>query len=407
MRRSPRRRPPSTANHPDQAQHDLDLARDLSAPVAGIQRVETALRRETGSEAQISDLLEKADAADRAGHLDDGNASALAIYQQAVEAAPDNAVVLDRRRALLTRMLGGVDALLAHDDVDGAQKLVDRVASVDPGDLDLPAARTRMAEANQRRQKEQARLLDGADADLRAGKIDAAVALWRQVLAQSPDDLRAHGGLRAAGDALVREANHDAADFDFSGAQAALAKARVLAPESPSLRATEQHLQQARALRAGMGRVGRDKANIDDLLAAADHAIVRDELVDPPGDSAFDKLHEASEIAPGDPRVVAANRRFVATIAACIQHGMTDNRLARASACFVALTTVQPTYAELPSIRATLAKHWLAYADERIGAGELDIAQHAIDSAKRLTPGDPAIAAMLTRVQQARAGGGR
>ncbi|HTA65395.1 MAG TPA: hypothetical protein VK753_07820, partial [Xanthomonadaceae bacterium] len=142
-------------------------------------------------------------------------------------------------------------------------------------------------------------------------------------------------------------------------------------------------------------------------LAAADHALVHDELVDPPGDSAFDKLHEASEIAPGDPRVVAANRRFVATVAACVQQKMTDNSLARASACFDALTTVQPTYRSLPSMRTTLAKHWLAYADERIGAGELDTAQRAIDSAKRLTPDDPAIAAMDERLRQARAGSKR
>ncbi|HTA64274.1 MAG TPA: hypothetical protein VK753_02110, partial [Xanthomonadaceae bacterium] len=253
------------ANHPDVAQRDLDLARDLSAPVAGIQKVETALRRETGSEAQIAALLAKADAAERAGHIDDGDASALAIYQQAIAAAPDNALVLDRRRALLARMLTGIDPLLAHDDVDGAQKLIDRVAALDPGHLDLPNARARLAEANQRRQKDQTHQLDVADADLHAGKVDEAVAIWRQVLAQSPDDIRAHGGLRAAAEVLVRQANRDASDFDFAGAQAALAKAHALAPELPSLRATAQHLQQARLQRAGMNRgMMKDKANVDD-----------------------------------------------------------------------------------------------------------------------------------------------
>ncbi|HEY2345944.1 MAG TPA: hypothetical protein VGH80_08675 [Xanthomonadaceae bacterium] len=392
------------AHRIDEAQRALDLARELSAPVVAVQKVEASLRGATGSEAQIAALLDRAAAAERAGHLDDGDDSALAIYQQAIAAAPDNALVLDRRRTLLAKMLGGIDALLASGDVAGAQKLVDRVAGVDPGNLDLPNARARLADASQRQQREQARLLDGADADLRAGRIDAAVATWRQVLAQSPDDARAGAGLRAAGEALVREANHDASDFDFAGAQAALDKARTLAPELPSLRATTQHLAQARMQRAGMDRALKGKQGITDLLAAADHAIVRDELVDPPGDSAFDKLHEAAAIAPADPRVIAARKRFVATVAACVQGGMTDNRLAHASACLDALATIQPTYASLPSLRAELARHWLAYADERIGAGELDTAQRAIDSAKRLTPDDPAIAALQARARQARAG---
>jgi tetratricopeptide (TPR) repeat protein len=396
------------ANRIDEARRDLDLARDLAVPVADLQPVEQALRRSTGGESKVGAWIAKADAAERAGHLDDGDASALAFYQQALAAAPDNAVALAKRRALLGRLLGGVGDLLAHDDVDGARKLVDRVAAVDPGHLDLPATRARLAEAEAQRARTNDRLLDGADADLRAGRIDAAVATWRRVLAQDPANLRSHTGLRAAGEALVRDANRAASDFDFAGAQAALAKARSLSPELPSLRAAELHMQQARAMRSGMGPIGTrgaiDKTRIDDLLAAADHAIARDELVDPPGDSAFDKLHAASALAPGDPRVLAANRRFVATVVACAQREMTDNRLARASACLDALITIQPTYASLPSLRTSLAKHWLAYADERIGAGEIDTAEHAIASAKRLTPDDPAIAAMQARAQQARGG---
>ena len=299
-----------------------------------------------------------------------------------------------------------IDPLLARGDVDGARGLVDRVASVDPGHLDLPGARARVAEANQRLQQELGRQIHRADAALRAGKVDDAVAVWRQVLAQrSPGQPRAHAGLRAAGEELVREANLHAANFEFPEAQATLERARALAPELASLRATTQHLEQARMQRAGMvNRDGHDKQRLDDLLAEADHAIVRDQLVDPPGDSAFDKLHAALAIAPGDRRVIAANRRFVATVAACVDHAMTDNRLARASGCLDALAATQPTYASLPSLRATLARHWIAYADERIGAGEIDTAGRAVDSARRLAPDDPAVAAMAIRVQQAHVG---
>jgi tetratricopeptide (TPR) repeat protein len=390
-------------NHPQDARREIDLARDLGVAVADLQPVEEALQRGGDSDDRLASLLVQAEVAEHAGHLDDGAASALAIYQQALAAAPDNAVVLARRQALLAQMLAGIDALLAQGDVAGARKLVDRVAAVDPGDFDLPAARARLAEATQKRQDAQAHVLDAADADLRAGRRDAAVSAYRKVLADVPDNLRARAGLRSAGEALVVEANRAAADFDFPRAEAALAQARAFAPELPTLRAAEQHLRLARARRANIPTMA-SKASVDDLLAAADHAIVRDQLVDPPGDSAYDKLRAASAIAPGDPRVIAATKRFAVTAVACYQREMTGNQLARAEACLDALIAMQPSYAHLSSMRQELAARWLAVADERLGAGELDTAQRAIASAQRWTPNNPAIPALQTRLQQARAG---
>ncbi len=393
-------------NHPQEAHRALELARDVGVPVADLQPVEDALRQRGGGVDQLTQLLAQAEAAERAGHPDDGDGSALAIYQRALSASPGNAVVLARRQALLARMLAGIDGLLAQGDMAATQKLVDRVAMVDPNHLDLPAARARLGEGIQRRQAAQSHALDAADADLRADRIDAAVAAYRKVLAESPDNLRAHGGLRAAGELLVADANRAAADFDFEHAEAMLAQARSLAPELPALRVAVQHLQQARAHRATLPTAA-NRATVDDLLAAADHAIVRDELVDPPGDSAFDKLRAASAIAPGDPRVVAATKRFAATAVACYRREMTDNRLARAEACFDALIATQPSYPQLQSMRQALAARWLAVADERLGAGEYDNAQRAITSAQRWTPNDPAIPALLVRLQQARAGSHR
>jgi len=393
-------------NHRQDARRDLDLARDLGVAVADLQPVEDALRRGGDSDSELESLLAQAAAAEQAGHLDDGAAGALAFYEQALAAAPDNAVVLARRQALLARMLSGIDALLARGDLVAARKLVDRVGAVDPGDFDLPAARARLAEAVQKRQDAQARILDAADASLRAGRLDAAVSAYRKVLADAPDNMRAHAGMRSAAESLVVEANRATADFDFTHADAALAQARSLAPDLPSLRAAEQHLRLARVRHATIPNAA-SKASIDDLLAAADHAIVRNELVDPPGDSAYDKLRAASAIAPVDPRVIAATKRFAATAVACYQREMTGNRLARAEACLDALIAMQPSYARLSTMRQELAARWLAVADERLGAGELDTAQHAIASARRWAPNNPAIPALQTRLQQARAGGKR
>lgn len=392
------------ANHPDVARRDLDLARDLSAPVAAIDRVEASLRHHTGSEAQLADWLAKAAAAAQAGHLDDGDASALALYQQALAMAPDNALVLDRRAALLSRMLAGEGALLAKGDLQGARALVDRVASVDPGHLDLPNAKSRLAAAEQQRQRDLNRLLDRADADWRAHKTDAAIAIWRQALAQAPDTARAHAGLKTAAEAWVQQADHALAQSEFATAQALLDKARALVPDLPSVHVGEQRLHQLRLQRSGLGRTPGERARLGEFLAASERALARGDLVDPPGESAFDFLHQAAAIAPTDPRVLAVNQRFVATVSSCIQTAMIENRLARASGCLDALAAVRPLWPELSSLRTTLARRWLDYADERIGAGELEIAARAVESARRLNPHDPAVAAMAKRIQQARGG---
>ena len=102
--------------------------------------------------------------------------------------------------------------------------------------------------------------------------------------------------------------------------------------------------------------------------------------------------------------MIEATKRFGVTAIACFQREMTGNRLARAEACFDALIATQPAYPQLPSMRQNLAARWLAVADERLGAGELDNAQRAIGSAQRWSPNDSAIPALKTRLQQARAG---
>ena len=399
-------------NRPQAARDALELARALGVQPADLRPVEDALRKREGGEDHVAALLAQADAAERGGHRDDGARSALALYQQALDAAPGNAVVLARRQALLAKMLAGIDPLLARNDVAGAQRVVDRVAAIDPGHLDLPNARARLAAAVQKQQRARKDALDAADAALHGGRIDAAIDGYRKVLATAPDETRARSGLRASAEALVRNARRAAADFRFDDAQSALAQARAIAPGLPTIVAAGQYLQQVQARRAGFDASastghGNDNARIDDLLAAADHAIVRNQLIDPPGDSAFDKLRAASAIAPADPRVVAANRRFGATAAACFQREMTANRLARAEGCMEALIAIEPAHAGLPTMQHALAARWLDVADERIGAGELDTAQRAIASAQRWTPNDPAIPALQARLQQARAGGKR
>ena len=393
-----------------QARAALALAHRLSVPVAEIQPLDEALRENAAVGTSIAVLLDQAAVAGRAGHLDTGSNGALALYQRALAADPGNAVALARRQALFAQLLDRAGARANAGDVDAAAATIEEVATIDIANPDLPVARAQLAVARERREHGQAHALEIADVALRHGRIDAAVDGYHAVLAHETDNVRAHAGLRAAADAYALQAGRQTSEFEFKRAEGLLAQARVLAADAPSVRVAEQHLRSARAHRGSSTpsrNIGADKQRVASLLADAERAIGNDDLLDPPGDSAFDKLRAAAAIAPSDLDVRAAQRRFGPAAITCYQRALVANKLDRAEGCLDALITIQPGYARLSSMREALARRWLAVADERLGAGEFEAVRHALDAARRLSPRLRGLPALETRLQQARGGGGR
>ncbi|MEO5596315.1 MAG: hypothetical protein ABIQ97_04150 [Lysobacteraceae bacterium] len=390
-----------------QARDALELAHRLAAPAADVEPLDAQLRKSEGAGVSIDTLLDQAAAAEKAGHLDDGDQAALALYQQALAVAPGNAVVLSRRNALLSTQLDQAVAQAQRGDLDAAQAVIDRVAAIDPGHLDLPFARAHEATARQQQDSGRSRLLDRADADLRNGRVDAAVRGYRAATAQDAGESRAIAGLHAAAEAYLVQANNATSDFDFARAESLLTKASALSPEATSLNAATQHLRTARAQRnpPAEARLSREqRAQLDGLLEDATRAMRNDKLLDPPGDSAYDKLRAAAAIAPADPAVRAAQRDFGPAAVACFERALTANQLDRAEGCLQALTTVAPGFARLSSMREALAERWLAVADERLGAGEFRAVRHALDSARQLSPRLHGLTAMEARLELARRG---
>lgn len=393
-----------------QARVALALAQRLSAPIAEIAPLQVQLQQRDNAGVSIATLLDQADVAQRAGHLDDGDQAALALYQQALAAAPGNVVVLARRNALLSNLLDQAVARVQRGDLDTAQVLIDRVAAIDPGHLDLPFARAREATARQQQERGRVRSLDRADADLHGGRLDAAVQGYRAARVQDAAEPRAIAGLRAAAEAYVAKASRATSDFDFAKAEGLLANARALDPDTASLHAAIEHLRGARAQR--VAQLSRqpgpaDRVHLHRLLEDATRAMRNGQLLDPPGESAFDTLRAAAAIAPGDPGVIKAQRQFGPAAVACFDRALMANQLDRADGCLVAVATVEPTYPRLATMREALAARWLAVADERLGAGEFRAVRHALDSARRLSPRLHGLAAMEARLELARPGSGK
>src|SRR5690606_29704374 len=155
-----------------------------------------------------------------AGRLEELPDGALALYAEALARWPENALALQGRRQALTELLRRAEVALDHDDLATAQALVARVVADDPSHLDLPAVRARLGEAQSRQAGRREAALAAAAAALRRGQPETAGAAYRELLAADPESLEARAGLDDAAAALAARAGRQAADFDFTAAEA-------------------------------------------------------------------------------------------------------------------------------------------------------------------------------------------
>jgi tetratricopeptide (TPR) repeat protein len=383
------------------ARSRLELARMMAAPAADLSLLELELQRLESTGADVADKLERARAAQAAGQLEQVPDGALALYSDVLRLQPDNAIALDGRRVILAGLLRDADAALDRGDVAAAQALVARVIETDPSHLDLPARQARLGEVLSQQQRVREDVLSRAAQAQRDGRLEDAAAAYLSLLASDPAAVEARQGLDDTAAAMAARAGREAADFDFDAAEASLRLARQWAPQSPAIAAAETRLTQSRAAREQVPAGGADPARLRRLVEGAQTAMRRGELIDPPGDSAWDQLRAASAIAPDDPQVRAALGEYDRRARACFEDELAGNRLSRAQACLDARAVRERGGDSLAGDRRRLADRWLAFAEERLGANELALARRALDSAQALDPTHPGLVLIAERLRRA------
>jgi len=150
-----------------------------------------------------------------------------------------------------------------------------------------------------------------ADEDLRRGRLQQAADGYRAVLQRSADDKAAKEGLAKVAAAHAARAQRLAADFDFDAAEQELATARNLDPDAATIREAVDDLARARAARERLPSSvnAARQTRVRSLLDQASNALARGDLMDPPGESAFDKIAAARALAPDAAEVrIAAYR---------------------------------------------------------------------------------------------------
>lgn len=380
----------------------LELARAMAAPAADLTLLEVELQRVESTGADIAALLQRARDAQAAGRLEQVPDGALALYGDVLRLQPDNAIALEGRRLILGGLLAQAQSALQAGDLATAEALVARVVETDPSHLGLPAVRASVGEASAQRDRQREAALAGASSALRAGRLEEAAQAYLSLLAEAPGLVEARNGLDDAAAAVADRAARQAADFDFEAADASLRLARAWAPDSPAIAVAERRIGESHASR-GQLPAAAEAPQLQRLLRQATQAMRRGQLIEPPGDSAWDRLRSAAAIAPDDPDVRLALAEYDRRARACFEDELASNRLSRAQACLDAIAARDRSGDGLARERRRLADRWLAFAEERLGASELALARRAIQAAQQLDPAHPGLAAIEERL--ARAGG--
>lgn len=373
----------------------LQLARTLAAPREAVDAVAEQLRQRELAGAGLDTLLAQAQAAQAAGRFDGDGADALPLYQRILALQPGHPEALRGRDETLAVVLRQARTALRTGDLRAAGERIAAARGYDPGHADLPDTEARLTE-------ELDALRRRAAGSLAAGRIEQAAARWRSLLAFDPEDAAAQRGLLDAAAAFAGEAERHARDFNFAGADAQLARARALAPDSDAVRAAGERIERSRARHARFGSrlpPAERARRVAVLLREAAAAEARGDLLSPPGESAYDRVRAAGLLAPDDPAVARASARLLPAARACFDAGLRANNLARARACLDARAALGDDAGTLHDARRRVAQRWLAIGDERLGAGNVRGAQAALDLAREIDAGVPGHAEFAQRLR--------
>ncbi|KOQ57975.1 membrane protein [Stenotrophomonas maltophilia] len=379
----------------------LALARELQVPQGEADAVARQLQARRSAGAGIGALLAQARNAFAAGRLDDGDSSALPLFQRILALQPDNLPALEGREDALSDRLLQARTLAGRGELAEAAAILRRARQFDAGHADLPASEEALARAVDQR-------LQQAQRALQRQQLDAAAQGFLAVLAVAADDPNAQRGREQALQAVVARSQTSADDFQFDAAQRDAALAAELGASQAIRQQLAQRLQRARqaqqALQQPAISTAQRERQLRDHLRKIERAERAGQWISPPGHSAFDALREAQSLAPRDTRVKAAAARLLPASRRCFDDNLRQNRVQAAGACLQAWQTLSPTAAGLPSARLRLAQRWLAIGSERLGNGDLAFAAHAAEQARLLQPELAELPAFEDRLRRA---GGR
>lgn len=413
-----------TAGNLDQAEAALNVARELLGGGADVERLSQRLSQARNPEARTETLIDQAQQALAAGRLD-GDDGAGALYRRVLDADKTNAVAARGLDKVGDALAAQARQAIAANDKEKANAIVDRIAILVPRYGDLPSLRAALAETKKQDGQAVATLIQQGNEALRAGRFvgdgdDNALSRFQAALAADPDNAEAKAGVGRVAQALIVQANAAIDSEDDDQATRLLDRAAKLAPKSAELAAARARIAggdrhpaagggDANAAggddaipEASMAVSPEQKAKVADLVRRAQAAAARGDIMDPPGDSAYDLYRNALAIDGNDPAARAGLQGLPTQVEKQMQQAVANGNVQRAENLYGTLSDLAPGDATQGEARHRLGSAWIDNALQRAAQGDRQGAFQALDRARRYAPDDPRLQSAYERIATGR-----
>lgn len=408
------------AGNLDEADAALNVARELLGGGSDVERLTQQISQARNPQGHTESLIDRAQAAFAAGKFD-GDDGAGALYRRVLDADRNNTVAARGLDRVGDALAAQARQAIADNDRPKANALVDRIAILVPGYSDLPSLRASLAETRKQDDQAVATLIQQGNDAMRAGRFtgdgdDTALARFNAALAADPDNAGAKAGLGQVAQALIVQANAALDSNDDAQAAKLLDQATKLAPKSAELAAARARLgggdgHAASAAPAAGAPVGDDaaaeaslavspeqKAKVADLVRRAQAAASRGDIMDPPGDSAYDLYRNALAIDGNDPTARAGLQGLPAQVEKQMQQAVATGNVKRAEDLYGTLSDLAPGDASQGEMRHRLGSALIDNALQRASSGDRQGAFQSLDHARRYVPDDPRLQSAYERI---------
>ncbi|MGF6712024.1 tetratricopeptide (TPR) repeat protein [Luteibacter sp. W1I16] len=407
----------------DEAEAALNVARELLGGGNDVERIAQRLSEARNPQGRTESLVDQAQQSFAAGKLD-GDDGAGALYRRVLDTDKTNAVAARGLDKVGDALAAQARQAIAAGDKAKANTLVDRIALLVPGYGDLPSLRAALAETKKQDDQAVNALIQQGNDAMRAGRFigdgdDNALARFRAALAADPDNADAKAGMGRVAQALIVQANAALDSEDDVQATRLLDQAAKLAPKSAELAAARARIGggEARAAtpaiagqpagddamaEASMEVTPEQKAKVADLVRRAQAAASRGDIMDPPGDSAYDLYRNALAIDGNDASARAGLQGLPTQVEKQMQQAVASGNVQRAENLYATLSDLAPGGTSQADLRHRLGSAWIDNALQRASQGDRQGAFQALDHARRYAPDDPRLQSAYERIATGR-----
>jgi tetratricopeptide (TPR) repeat protein len=319
----------------------------LAAGVWTLREYQNSLR-DMVPRTELNDVLSRADAALRGGHLDgtDGT-SARELYQSARALEPDNDRARDGLHQVGMAELSRADNAYRAGRLDEAQRELTVARELLGGGSDVDRLDRMLKQARGAAQPADG-LVERAQQALTAGKLtgpDGAGALYQQVLAADPDNAVARHGLDQVGAGLAAQARAALAHGDPTTAAAAIDQIVALLPSYGDLPALRAALAQAQQ---------QDNGALLEAIAQGPQALRDGRIAGEGNDTALAHFQAAMKIDPDNAQARAGLGQVAQALVVQANAALDADDTGQASGLLDQAETLAPKSADLAAARARL-----------------------------------------------------